>query len=199
MRPSRLLALGAATLALGGAATQASAQSVPFVGQFTITGAPYCPATSSSALWLGADGQTVPIATYPDLYKLIGTTYGGDGKTTFQLPNLMGRTPIHVGSGQSMGETLGADTTHLTLAQLPVHTHALLASSSETNTSTPAGNALGSFAAGRHVYAAGSSTTVAMSSSAVGSVGGGQAVDLHQPSLGLHICIVAKGQSPSQN
>ncbi len=198
MRLSRLLPLSAAILALGGA-SQAMAQAEPSIGQLMVVGYNFCPAG-----WFSTEGQLLPISQYSALFSLIGTTYGGNGQTTFALPDLRGRAPAHFGQGPglpnvNLGQQMGVDQTALTISQMPAHSHSFLASSNSDNASTPAGNALGTFAAGRHVYAAGNSQTVAMSSQSIGSMGDGQPFDAHQPSLGMRFCIAFEGIFPQRN
>jgi microcystin-dependent protein len=98
----------------------------PFIGEIRMFGGNFAPAN-----WMFCEGQLLPIAEYDVLFTLIGTTYGGDGQETFQLPDLRGRGPIHWGQGPganySLGETGGVETVTLTLQQLPSHNHALTA------------------------------------------------------------------------
>src|ERR1700704_6319740 len=90
--------------------------------------------------WSFCDGQFLPINQNQALFSLLGTTYGGDGQTTFALPDLRGRVPIHMGNGFIIGETGGAEEVTLTTQQIPVHTHALLASQNSATSPVPASN-----------------------------------------------------------
>src|SRR5213080_5057576 len=101
-----------------------------FAGNFAIAG------------WMFCEGQLLPISEYETLFTLIGTTYGGDGQSTFALPDLRGRIPIHQGNGFILAETGGAETITLTVNQIPVHTHALLASTNNALDNSPTNNVL---------------------------------------------------------
>ena len=99
----------------------------PFIGEIRIIGR-----NAEPKGWARCDGQLLPISQYPALYNLIGTTYGGDGDTTFALPDLRGRTPIHQGAGEGLtprelGQTLGAETVVLSAQELPAHSHSVRA------------------------------------------------------------------------
>src|SRR5437588_51269 len=101
--------------------------SAPYVGEIRMFGGSFPPAG-----WMTCDGQVLPISQYDTLFNLIGTTYGGDGQSTFNLPNLSGRVPIHMGTARSgtsyiIGELAGVDSVTLTTNQIPIHTHAILA------------------------------------------------------------------------
>src|SRR3954463_14178851 len=92
--------------------------------------------------WMFCDGQLLPISENETLFNLIGTTYGGDGQSTFALPNLQSRVPIHQGSGFILAETGGAEEITLTTNQIPIHTHPFLASLNPATSNTPIGNVL---------------------------------------------------------
>src|SRR5213079_2350313 len=94
----------------------------PYVGEIRIFGGNFAPAG-----WMFCRGQLLPISENDTLFNLIGTTYGGDGQTTFALPDLRGRLPVHTGQGHVIGELAGTEEVTLTAAQLPVHTHPLMA------------------------------------------------------------------------
>src|SRR4051794_4978091 len=111
----------------------------PYVGEIRMFAGNFAPAG-----WMLCEGQLLPISENDVLFQLIGTTYGGDGEETFQLPDLRGRIPIHQGaspgtSSHALGESGGVESVTLTTQQIPVHTHALLASSAPQNTTNPAG------------------------------------------------------------
>src|SRR5262245_46113184 len=99
-----------------------------FAGNFAIAG------------WMFCEGQLLPISEYETLFNLIGTTYGGDGQSTFALPDLRGRVPIHFGNGFVLAETGGVETVTLTTSQIPAHSHPVLASLNAGNASAPTGN-----------------------------------------------------------
>src|SRR5437773_12295055 len=111
----------------------------PYVGEIRMFGGNFAPAG-----WMFCDGQLLPISENETLFQLIGTTYGGDGQSTFALPDLRGRVPIHQGTNQgtsyTLAETGGVETVTLTTNQIPVHSHALQASTNIANQSSPAGN-----------------------------------------------------------
>src|SRR5205807_31071 len=102
--------------------------SQPYVGEIRIFAGNFAPAG-----WMFCEGQLLPISEYETIFNLIGTTYGGDGQSTFALPDLRGRLPMHVGNGTSLAESAGVESVTLNTQQIPVHSHGLLAS---TNTAT---------------------------------------------------------------
>jgi microcystin-dependent protein len=148
--------------------------------------------------WALCNGQLLPINQNQALFSLLGTTFGGDGRVNFALPNLEGRAPMHVGSGHTLGERGGEQTHTLASAELPTHTHSVAASSSSTGGSaSPNNNFLGG---GNNVYAApnaGSSTS--LRPDAITPVGGGQSHLNMQPYLTLSFCIALQGIFPSQS
>src|SRR5215210_2969743 len=111
----------------------------PYIGEIRMFGGSFAPAG-----WAFCSGQLIPISENDTLFTLLGTTYGGDGQSTFALPNLQSRVPMHQGTnaGQTftLGEMGGVESVTLTTQQMPVHTHALLASDTISNTQTPSGN-----------------------------------------------------------
>src|ERR671929_1716630 len=124
--------------------------------------------------WAMCNGQLLPINQNQALFALLGTTYGGDGRVNFALPNLQGRAPIHMGSGHTLGERGGEQAHTLSIAELPTHTHTLNGSTSPASTNVPAPNTLLSASNPQNIYGQAANTT-AMSSAAIGSVGGSQA------------------------
>lgn len=146
--------------------------------------------------WAMCNGQLLPISQNQALFSLLGTTYGGNGQTTFALPDLRGRVPIHVGSGHTLGELGGEQAHTLTQAEMPTHTHVVNASSAATGGSATAnGNFLGG---GNNVYRnTGALTT--LSTGTVVNVGGSQAHLNMQPFLTLTFCIALQGIFPSTN
>lgn len=109
----------------------------PYVGEIRMFGGNFAPAG-----WMFCEGQTLDISENETLFQLIGTTYGGDGQSTFSLPDLRGRIPVHQGNGFILAETGGAESVTLTVAQIPSHSHALTATSTPGTQSSPAGNRL---------------------------------------------------------
>ena len=145
--------------------------------------------------WAFCNGQLMPINQNQALFALLGTTYGGDGVSTFALPNLQGRMPIHEGSGFVLGQNGGEQSHTLTSTEMPQHTHAAAASSSPANLGTAPGN----FWANGDQPAYASSVNTVMSTAAVSNVGGSQPHDNMPPYLVLNFCIALQGIFPSQN
>ena len=144
--------------------------------------------------WMFCEGQLLPISEYETLFNLIGTTYGGDGRVNFGLPNLQGRVPIHMGSGHTLGETGGEQGHTLSISELPQHTHMVNASSIATGGNANPNNAF--LGGGSNVYHSAGSPT-AMNASSVGNTGGSQAHLNMQPFLVLSFCIALQGIFPS--
>src|SRR3954467_6202334 len=111
--------------------------SQPYVGQILIFGCNFAPAG-----WALCQGQLLPISEYETLFQLIGTTYGGDGQSTFGLPDLRGRVPLHFGNGFQLAETGGVETVTLTVSQIPAHAHPLLATTNNASTINASGAVL---------------------------------------------------------
>ena len=152
--------------------------------------------------WAFCNGQLLPISQNSALFSIIGTLYGGDGRTTFALPDLRGRAPVGAGQGPGLsnypiGQKTGSEQTFLTTANLPSHTHSLRGSSSPGTSNTPDGNVPAVNRDGILHY--GSSADVNMGSAGVTSTGGNQPVNNIQPVLGLHYCIALQGVFPSRS
>ena len=146
--------------------------------------------------WALCNGQLLPINQNQALFSLLGTTYGGDGRTNFALPNLQGRVPIHVGGGHSLGETGGEQNHTLSIAELPAHTHAVKAANSAGSATTATDTAyLGRRASSYHA----ATDLVAMAPSEISNAGGSQPHPNMQPFLVLSFCIALQGIFPSQN
>ena len=148
--------------------------------------------------WALCNGQLLPINQNQALFSLLGTTYGGDGRVNFALPDLRGRTPIHSGSGHTLGEKGGEQAHTLSIAELPQHIHVLNATSIPSTTNIPASNLLLAQSTSSQLYGAPSNLT-AMAPNAIGNVGGSQAHLNMQPFLTLSFCIALQGIFPSQN
>jgi microcystin-dependent protein len=173
------------------------AQSEPFIGQLALV--PYNFAPKG---WALCNGQLLSIAQNTALFSLLGTTYGGNGTTTFALPDLRGRVTISSGQGPGLsnyvlGQTGGAETQTLTLGQIPAHTHALMADTSVGTSERPNGAISARDAAGVPHY--GTHATGTMSSSGVQASGGSQPHDTMQPYVTLNWIIALQGVFPSQN
>src|SRR5437667_4337798 len=111
----------------------------PYVGEIRMFAGNFAPAG-----WMLCEGQLLPISENETLFNLIGTTYGGDGQSTFALPDLRGRVPIHQGNGFTLAETGGAEEITLTVPQIPAHSHPLIGSSTNGSQATPANHVLAS-------------------------------------------------------
>lgn len=147
--------------------------------------------------WAFANGQFLPINQNQALFSLLGTTFGGNGQTTFALPNLRGRVPIHMGAGHTLGEAAGSTSVTINQQQMPQHTHVLQASSAGATETAPASDkvlaASGNYEAYRPV-----SNATTLHPQTVSSVGGSQPHNNMQPYLVLNFCIALVGVFPSQ-
>lgn len=148
--------------------------------------------------WALCNGQLLPINQNQGLFSLLGTTFGGDGRVNFALPDQRGRTPIHVGSGHTLGERGGEQAHTLSIAELPTHTHALRASSQVATTNLPNNTMVTAQSTAAELYAP-AANLQAMDASAVSNVGGSQAHLNMQPFLTLSFCIALQGIFPSPN
>ncbi|HEY8991806.1 MAG TPA: tail fiber protein [Luteolibacter sp.] len=148
--------------------------------------------------WALCNGQLLPINQNQGLFSLLGTTFGGDGRVNFALPDLRGRTPIHVGSGHTLGERGGEQAHTLSISELPEHTHLVNASTALSSTNTPANTLVLAQSTSANLYGPASSLQ-AMAPAAVGNVGGSQAHLNMQPFLTLSFCIALQGIFPSPN
>ena len=161
----------------------------PFVGELRMFAGNFAPAG-----WQFCEGQLLPISENETLFTLIGTTYGGDGESTFALPDLRGRLPIHQGNGFILAETGGAEEITLTVNQIPAHTHALVATTAVANQSSPANNVLAqSTAADLYIE---DTATAALAPSAITAVGGSQPHTNFQPYLCVNFIISLFGIFP---
>ena len=163
----------------------------PYVGEIRMFAGNFAPAG-----WMFCEGQLLPISEYETLFNLIGTTYGGDGQSTFALPDLRGRIPLHFGNGFTLAETGGVETVTLTVSQIPAHSHALLASTSVGNDTTPSNNVM-SEPSGFFPYV-NVNPAATMSPASIGSVGGSQPHNNFQPYLCVDFIISLFGIFPSQ-
>lgn len=144
--------------------------------------------------WALCDGQLLPINQNQGLFSLLGTTFGGDGRVNFGLPDLRGRTPIHVGAGHTLGERGGEQGHTVTLGEMPTHTHQVMASTDPGNSQSAAGNVLGTIP-GR-AYTDPTNVTT-LHPQTVPNVGGTQAHLNMQPFLTLNFSIALQGIFPS--
>ena len=164
--------------------------STPFLGEVKIFTFNFAPKG-----WAFCNGQLLPINQNQALFALLGTTYGGNGQTTFALPNLQGRVPFHFGNFHSLGE-VGGETAHtLSLSELPAHAHTPVGSSSGPSAASPAGNLWAASSGGGYEASANTSLNPA----SITSTGGSQPHDNMSPYLVLNFCVALQGIFPSQN
>lgn len=167
----------------------------PFIAEIRMWALNFAPRS-----WAFCNGQLLQISQNTALFSLVGTTYGGDGRTTLGLPNLQGRLPMHAGRGpgltpRTLGQRSGVPTVTLTEAQMPAHTHQVNASQESNDSTQPAGNWVGTDS---EVYGAASNLT-AMDATGLASVGGAQAHTNMQPYLAVNFCIALVGLYPSRS
>jgi microcystin-dependent protein len=145
--------------------------------------------------WAMCNGQFMPINQNQALFSLLGTTWGGDGRVTFALPDQRGRVPIHVGPGNTLGGAGGEQAHTVSINEMPLHIHSVFATSTNGSTSNPTNNVL---AAANNLYTAPASLTT-LHPASVTNAGGSQAHNNMQPYLTLTFCIALQGIFPSQN
>lgn len=185
--------------ALGAVAPAAQAQSEPFIGQIMCAGFNFAPRG-----WARLDGQIMSIAQNSALFSLLGTTYGGDGRTTFGLPDMRGRMMVHEGQGpglsyRQLGERAGTETVTISATQMPSHSHSVapVASTSAPSTNSPTGALPATAGATKRFYATGTADTT-MASSVTSLSGGGQPVNNMPPYLVMECFIATEGIYPSR-
>jgi microcystin-dependent protein len=166
--------------------------SEPFVGEIRMFAGNFAPAG-----WAFCDGTVLAISDNETLFNLIGTTYGGDGQSTFQLPDLRGRLPIHQGNGFTLAEIGGAETVTLTTNQIPAHNHGFQASANPGSQTNPSGNVPATVVAGS-AYIQQVATSALAQQSLLTYLGGSQPHDNMQPYLCLGFIISLFGVFPSQ-
>jgi len=162
----------------------------PYVGEIRMFAGNFAPAG-----WMFCEGQLLPISQNETLFQLIGTTYGGDGQSTFALPDLRGRIPIHQGNGSILAETGGAEQITLTTNQTPAHSHPLLAVGAIGNDPNPNANLLAESSVASLYQAGAPATTMAPQS--VGPLGGSQPHTNFQPYLCIDFIVSLFGIFPS--
>ena len=164
----------------------------PYVGEIRMFAGNFAPAG-----WMFCEGQLLPISENETLFQLIGTTYGGDGQSTFALPDLRGRLPIHQGNGFILAETGGAEEITLTIQQIPSHTHAALASSQFGTATSPTNNVLAKPVTANTFLFINEDPTAAMTPNSILPVGGSQPHTNFQPYLCVDFIISLFGIFPS--
>ena len=169
----------------------------PFIGQIKIFGGNFAPAG-----YAFCDGALMAIADFQTLFQLIGTTYGGDGQTTFAVPDLRGRVPVHQGTGAGLtarvlGQTGGTETVTLTAPQMPAHSHPASATNAVATQTVPTNN-VWAYDGGGATACYSASPNASMSTSALTQVGGSQPHENMQPYLGVNYIISLYGIFPSQ-
>lgn len=190
-----LLSAAVAAASLAAAQPVLAQASDPYLGQLMLVGFTYCPDG-----WQEANGQLLAVSSNPALFSLYGVTYGGNGSTTFGLPDLRGRVPAHTGTGPGLspvtqGQIMGADSTVLSIGQMPIHNHALFGSTGTSDTGSPSNALLPTFA-GTNIYSAAGAANLTMKPSAIGLAGGNSPFDQHQPTLVLRWCVATSGIFP---
>ena len=171
--------------------------SEPFIGEIRMFGFNFAPQG-----WAQCNGQLLPIDQNPALFDLLGTTYGGDGRITFALPDLRSRVPVGQGQGPGLssyaeGQAGGAESVTLAATQMPGHTHPVKASRSPAGSGQPEGRALARSAS--HIYTAEPDTSTVMNADMLGDAGGSQPHDNIQPYLAVNFCIALNGIFPSRD
>ena len=152
--------------------------------------------------WAFCDGQILPLSQNTALFSLLGTTYGGDGKSNFALPNMQGNAPMHPGQGpglslHDLGETGGSETVSLLESEIPSHSHTMRASSDTADNNSAAGNLSAKpLGRGNNLYITSTTPLVTMAANALAPAGGDQPHNNMQPYLTLNFCIALQGVYP---
>ena len=163
----------------------------PYVGEIRMFGGNFAPAG-----WMFCEGQLLPISENETLFNLIGTTYGGDGQSTFALPDLRGRLPIHQGNGFILAETGGVEEVTLTIQQIPIHSHPMLGSTNAATTADPTNNVLSTAPLATTFPYGTDAPLTPLAANAVTTVGGSQPHTNFQPYLCIDFIISLFGIFP---
>jgi microcystin-dependent protein len=171
----------------------------PYLGEIILAGFALTPTG-----YLPCNGQLVPINQYPALFSLLGTNFGGDGRSNFGLPDLRSRAPIHFGQGPgltpyNLGDVAGVEMVQLTVSQLALHSHAVNASTQNGDSATPTSDTVWARSKLADRIYRGGQTNAFMNPGAVGTTGGGQAHENRQPYLALNYFIAVQGVFPTRN
>ena len=173
--------------------------SEPFLAEIRLVGFNFAPRG-----WAFCDGQLLPIAQNQAVFSLLGTMYGGDGRTSFGLPDMRGRAPVHAGTGEGLaeiklGQKGGAESIALTANEIPEHTHARSASRDKATEREPRPSAVNAHSRGKLVSWSSQAAKQSMAETSVQLTGGGQSHNNMQPFLVVHFCIALMGLFPSRN
>ena len=163
----------------------------PYVSEIRLFAGNFAPAG-----WMFCEGQLLPISENEVLFTFIGTAFGGDGESTFALPDLRGRVPVHIGNGVTLAETGGVESVTLSVNQIPAHTHPFLASTDQTNSLNAGGNTIGAPLTATPLYASAPNTNFI--AQAISPVGGSQPHTNFQPYVCINYIISLFGLIPSQ-
>ncbi len=166
----------------------------PFLSEIRIMSFNYAPQG-----WAQCNGQLMPINLNQALFSLLGTTYGGNGQTTFALPDFRGRVPIHKGQGFTLGQKGGEEFHTITQSEMPAHNHLVSATNNKGTLIVPASANLPANSAPSTFYNGNTSNLVAMNAATIGNTGGSQPHENRQPFTVLNFCIALQGIFPSQN
>lgn len=176
--------------------------STPYIGEIRMFGFGSRGAPNG---WHACDGSLLPISQYDALFALVGTTYGGDGQTTFAVPDLRGRVPIHQGQGPGLsnyviGQHAGTETVTVLPTQMPAHTHTLAVTSAAATAVSPGSGVMPGALSGETFYASDvtGATAIAMSAQSVSLAGGSQPHENCMPTLTVQYCIATDGIFPTQ-
>ncbi|MET3029437.1 tail fiber protein [Flavobacterium sp. UW10123] len=169
----------------------------PYIGEIRMFAGNFAPVA-----WMFCEGQILSISEYEPLFQLIGTTYGGDGQSTFALPDLRGRVPIHSGTSSSnisyaLGVTGGVEDITLTINQIPAHTHSLIATTDLADTASPSNALFSTNPPGSKMYSS-AAPTAALSATSITATGGSQPHTNFQPYLCVSFIISLFGIFPTQ-
>lgn len=167
----------------------------PLIAQIVLFGGRFAPRG-----WGFCDGQLMPISDNKSLYGILGTAFGGDGRTTFALPDLRGRVPMHAGQGLGLtprvvGQPVGSETTTLTIDEMPYHNHELTVSNASADNDRPTGD----FLARATIYSASTTPTVALNPASIAHAGASEPHQNMQPTLCINYIIALQGVYPSRS
>jgi microcystin-dependent protein len=168
--------------------------STPYLAEIRITSFEFAPEG-----WALCNGQLLPIVQNTALFSLLGTTYGGNGTTTFALPDLRGRAPLHFSGTHPLGQAGGEESHALTAGEMPAHVHALRASSKAAASSSPNGGVLAAIGRGGMPAYAGATSLVPLNPAAIDASGDGQPHENRPPFLAVNFVIALQGIFPSRS